>query len=117
VAGEIAARALVARSAVLLAAEALDDVGSAQDADVRAAGAHAAVTIAGAQFIAIESALRAAELVFDVGGGSAANREHALDRHWRNARAIANHNPRDWKLAVGGAYYLAGEEPPTTGLF
>jgi alkylation response protein AidB-like acyl-CoA dehydrogenase len=117
VVGEVAARALVAKSAVLLAAEALENVNSAADADVRAAGAQAAVTIGGAQFIAIESALRAAELVFDVGGGSATNREHALDRHWRNARTIANHNPRDWKLAVGGAYYLTGEEPPTTGLF
>lgn len=116
-AGEIAARALAARSAVLLAAEALEDVGSASDAEVRAAGAHTAVTIAAAQFVAIESAFKAAELLFDVGGGSATNREYAFDRHWRNARTIANHNPRDWKLAVGGAYYLTGEEPPTTGLF
>jgi alkylation response protein AidB-like acyl-CoA dehydrogenase len=117
VVGEIAARALAARSAVLLAAEALEDVSSASDAEVRAAGANAAVTIAAAQFIAIESAFKAAELLFDVGGGSATNREYAFDRHWRNARTIANHNPRDWKLAVGGAYYLTGEEPPTTGLF
>jgi alkylation response protein AidB-like acyl-CoA dehydrogenase len=102
---------------VLLAAEALEDVSSASDAEVRAAGANAAVTIAAAQFIAIESAFKAAELLFDVGGGSATNREYAFDRHWRNARTIANHNPRDWKLAVGGAYYLTGEEPPTTGLF
>jgi alkylation response protein AidB-like acyl-CoA dehydrogenase len=113
VAGEIAARALAARGAVLLAAEALEDARPG----ARAAGARAAVTIAGAQFIAIESALKAAELLFDVGGGSATNREYAFDRHWRNARTIANHNPRDWKLAVGGAYYLTGEEPPTTGLF
>jgi len=113
VAGEIAARALAARAAVLLAAEALEDARPG----ARAAGAQAAVTIAGAQFIAIESALKAAELLFDVGGGSATNREHAFDRHWRNARTIANHNPRDWKLAVSGAYHLTGEDPPTTGLF
>ena len=29
----------------------------------------------------------------------------------------ANHNPRQWKLAVAGAYLLTGEDPPTTGLF
>jgi alkylation response protein AidB-like acyl-CoA dehydrogenase len=125
VAGEIAARAFAARSAVLLAAEALEDVRSASDGKVpaasdgkvQAAGAQAAVTIAATQFIAIESAFKPAELLFDVGGGSVMNREYAFDRHWRNARTIANHNPRDWKLAVAGAYYLTAEEPPTTGLF
>lgn len=52
-----------------------------------------------------------------MGGGSATNREYAFDRRWRNARTVANHNPRDWKAAVVGAHHLAGEEPPTTGLF
>ena len=67
--------------------------------------------------IAIESALRAAELVFDVAGGTVTARELGFDRHWRNARTVANHNPRQWKAAVAGAYHLLGEEPPTTGLF
>jgi alkylation response protein AidB-like acyl-CoA dehydrogenase len=35
----------------------------------------------------------------------------------RAAVPIANHNPRDWKLAKVGAWYLTGEEPPTSGLF
>ncbi len=117
VTGHIAASALAAKSAVLLAAENLDDVRSASDGGARAAGARAAIVIAEAQYVAIESALRSAELIFDVGGGSATNRDYALDRHWRNARTIANHNPREWKLAVAGAYHLTDEEPPTTGLF
>jgi alkylation response protein AidB-like acyl-CoA dehydrogenase len=83
----------------------------------RAVGAEAAVVVAQARYLAVESALAAAELLFDVGGGSATDRSYALDRHWRNARTVANRNPRDWKAAVVGAYYLAGEEPPTTGLF
>jgi alkylation response protein AidB-like acyl-CoA dehydrogenase len=66
--------------------------------------------------IAIESALRAAELHFDVAGGSITDHGLGFDRHWRNARTGANHNPRRWKAAVAGAYHLIGEEPPTTGL-
>ena len=73
--------------------------------------------VAHAGAIAIESALEAAELLFDVGGGSITNRDLGFDRHWRNARTAANHNPRQWKQAIAGAYHLTGEEPPTTGLF
>jgi alkylation response protein AidB-like acyl-CoA dehydrogenase len=55
-----------------------------------------------AQFIAIESALKTAELLFDVGDARATQREHNFDRHWRNARTVANHNPRYYKVAVVG---------------
>ncbi|MCD9586356.1 acyl-CoA dehydrogenase family protein [Streptomyces sp. 8ZJF_21] len=117
VVGQMAARAHAARGSVVLAAEALERVRHTPDDEVRTAGATAAIAVAQAQYIAIESALTAGELLFDVGGGSATDREYAFDRHWRNARTVANHNPRDWKAAVVGAYHLAGEEPPTTGLF
>ncbi|WP_435069683.1 acyl-CoA dehydrogenase family protein [Amycolatopsis thermoflava] len=115
--GEIAARAHAARSAVLLAAEVLEHVRGLSGAQARTAGAEAAVTVAQAGVVAIESALRAAELLFDVAGGSITDRDLGFDRHWRNARVVANHNPRRWKAAVAGAYHLTGEEPPTTGLF
>lgn len=115
--GEIAARAQAARAVVLLAAETLQQVRGLTGTDARAAGAAAAVQVATAGVIAIESALEAAELLFDVGGGSITNRDLGFDRHWRNARTAANHNPRQWKQAVAGAYHLTGAEPPTTGLF
>jgi alkylation response protein AidB-like acyl-CoA dehydrogenase len=115
--GQIAAQAQAARSVVLLAAEAVQGVRGRTGAAARTAGAKAAVTVAQAGMIAIESALRAAELLFDVGGGSITGRDLGFDRHWRNARTVANHNPRQWKAAVAGAYHLAGHEPPTTGLF
>jgi alkylation response protein AidB-like acyl-CoA dehydrogenase len=70
-----------------------------------------------ARAFAAEAALRSGELVFDVGGASATLREHNLDRHWRNARTVANHNPRAYKAGVVGAYRLTGAEPPTSGLF
>ncbi|GHE76733.1 acyl-CoA dehydrogenase [Amycolatopsis deserti] len=117
VVGEIAARAHAARSAVLLAAEVLDRVRGLTGPAARTAGAEAAVTVAQSGVVAIDSALRAAELLFDVAGGSITDRDLGFDRHWRNARVVANHNPRRWKAAVAGAYHLTGEEPPTTGLF
>lgn len=115
--GEIAARAQTARSVVLLAAESLEGVRGLAGPAAREAGAAAAVEVAQAGAIAIESSLAAAQLLFDVGGGSITDRRLGLDRHWRNARTAANHNPRQWKLAVAGAYHLTGEDPPTTGLF
>lgn len=115
--GEIAARAQAARAVVLLGAEALQTVRGLTGDDARRAGAEAAVVVAQAGVVAIESSLRASELLFDVGGGSITNRDLGFDRHWRNARTAANHNPRQWKAAVAGAYHLTGEEPPTSGLF
>lgn len=115
--GQLAAHARAARSAVLLAAEELDAVRGLRGAEARRVGARTSVAVAEAAVIAIDAALSAAPLIFDVGGGTMTNREWGYDRHWRNARVVANHNPRDWKLAVAGAYRLGAAEPPTTGLF
>jgi alkylation response protein AidB-like acyl-CoA dehydrogenase len=115
--GQISAYARAARSAVLIAAEELDGVRGRTGEHARRAGALAAVAVAEAAVVAIDSALAAAPLIFDVGGGTITNREWGFDRHWRNARTIANHNPRDWKLAVVGTYRLGACDPPATGLF
>jgi alkylation response protein AidB-like acyl-CoA dehydrogenase len=113
--GEIAAQAYAAEAAVLRAADAIDDAWAA-DLD-EAALTRASVEVAQAQYFAVQAALKAAERLFDVGGASTADRTHNLDRHWRNARTVANHNPRDWKAAVTGAWYLKDEAPPTSGSF
>jgi alkylation response protein AidB-like acyl-CoA dehydrogenase len=113
--GEISARTYAAEAAALRAADAIDRAWQAALAPELLTTA--AVEVAQAQFFAVEAALKSGELLFDVGGGSATAREHNLDRHWRNARTVANHNPRYWKAAVVGAYRLSGTEPPTTGLF
>ncbi|AVO59161.1 MULTISPECIES: acyl-CoA dehydrogenase family protein [Pseudomonas] len=113
--GDISARAFSAEAVVLRAAESIDRAWAA-DLDPQAVD-RAAVDVAQAQYIAAESALKAAELVFDVGGASTTGRGHNLDRHWRNARTVANHNPRHWKAAAVGAWQLKGTPPPTSGLF
>jgi alkylation response protein AidB-like acyl-CoA dehydrogenase len=113
--GEISARAYTAQAVVLSAADAIDRAW-ASNLDPAAVD-QAAIEVAQAQYIAAESALKAAERVFDVGGASTTGRGHNLDRHWRNARTVANHNPRDWKAAAVGAWQLKGTPPPTSGLF
>ncbi|MFF2083678.1 acyl-CoA dehydrogenase family protein [Nocardia sp. NPDC058176] len=115
VVGRIAAKAHAVRSAVLIAAEELERVCDLPAERQRAAGAAASITIAQTQALAAEQTLEAATLLFDLGPGT--DQAPGFDRHWRNSRTIANHNPRDWKLAKAGAYFLTGEEPPTSGLF
>jgi alkylation response protein AidB-like acyl-CoA dehydrogenase len=120
VVGEISARVAAGRAGVLIAAEELEAAQLHAASHPQAGNGRldaAAVATAQAQVIAAESALRSSELLFDVGGGSATDRRHNFDRHWRNARTVANHNPRTWKLAVVGAYRLTGEPPPASGLF
>jgi alkylation response protein AidB-like acyl-CoA dehydrogenase len=113
--GEISARAVAAEAIVLRAAEAID-AAAAEGAQPHQMTS-ASIEVAQAQFIAAESALRCGELLFEVGGASTTLRTHNLDRHWRNARTVANHNPRAYKASVVGAYRLTGAEPPTSGLF
>ena len=113
--GEISARAFAAEAVVLRAADSIDAAWAAglDEASIT----RAAIDVAQAQYVAAEAALKAAELLFDVGGASTTARQHNLDRHWRNARTVANHNPRHWKAAVVGAYRLKGTQPPHSGLF
>ncbi|MDD2056725.1 acyl-CoA dehydrogenase family protein [Pseudomonas sp. GD03860] len=113
--GDIAARAFAAEAVVLRAAGAIDRAWAA-DLDPALVD-QAAIDVAQAQYIAAESALKAGELLFDVGGASTTGRGHNLDRHWRNARTVANHNPRHWKAAAVGAWHLTDTPPPTSGLF
>jgi alkylation response protein AidB-like acyl-CoA dehydrogenase len=115
--GEIAARAYAAEAAILAAARSIDRAITATDEESHELLTEAALDVAKSQFVAAESALRSGELLFEVGGASTTLKEHNLDRHWRNARTVANHNPRAYKAAVVGASYLTGEEPPTSGLF
>jgi alkylation response protein AidB-like acyl-CoA dehydrogenase len=117
--GRIAADAFAAELVVLGAAEHL-----ARTAQARHGGqavdniAHeAAVAAAKAKIIVDELALRSATALFEVGGASAATRGKNLDRHWRNARTLASHNPASYKAQALGAYELHGTRLPTLGFF
>lgn len=62
-----------------------------------------------AQQIVIGQVLEATTLLFEVGGASATSQERRLDRHWRNARTLASHNPAIQREAVIGNFHLNGE--------
>lgn len=64
-----------------------------------------------AQQIVIEQVLEAATLVFEVGGASATSEALRLDRHWRNARVIASHNPAIQRETAVGNFHLNGTPP------
>jgi alkylation response protein AidB-like acyl-CoA dehydrogenase len=55
--------------------------------------------------------------LLDLGSGSVVTAEKALDRHWRNAKVIAAHNPRLYKERMLGDYLLNGTLPPTGAYF
>lgn len=56
--------------------------------------------------------LDAATRLFEVGGASAVGAGPALDRHWRNVRTIASHNPVAQRTRALGQWALHGTLPP-----
>jgi alkylation response protein AidB-like acyl-CoA dehydrogenase len=112
--GEIASSAFGASAIVLTAAEALDQaVDSAIEGDMDYALSHeASVKAAQAKVIIDNIALQAATRLFEVGGASATRQSANLDRHWRNIRTIASHNPTVYKARAIGDYVVNGNELP-----
>ncbi len=53
----------------------------------------------------------AATHVFGALGASATSQETALDRHWRNARTLASHNPVAYKARILGDYLVNDKSP------
>lgn len=66
----------------------------------------ASISNAQMQVVVAKLALRSAEVLFEVGGGSATSRKYNFDRHWRNIRTVLNHNPLLHKARVVGDFYL-----------
>jgi alkylation response protein AidB-like acyl-CoA dehydrogenase len=64
-----------------------------------------------AQVAVIEAVLDAASRAFDAGGSSAVRNRVHLDRHWRNARTLASHNPVVYKPRVVGDFLVNGAAP------
>ncbi|MHC6225871.1 acyl-CoA dehydrogenase family protein [Pseudomonas sp. X10] len=64
-----------------------------------------------AQQIVLPQVLEASTLLFEVGGASATSTQRRFDRHWRNARTLASHNPAIYREQALGNYYLNGITP------
>ena len=113
--GEIAAATYAAEATTLRVAAAVQDVSiTAQkgEAAIAAANEAAEIEAAAAQVVVSELVLRATTDLFDTLGASGTSRAKALDRHWRNARTVASHNPRLFKSRVVGAHLVNGTAPP-----
>ncbi|KAF1065462.1 acyl-CoA dehydrogenase family protein [Variovorax sp.] len=59
----------------------------------------------------VDAVLQAGTRLFDVGGALALQEDIRLDRHWRNARTLASHNPTIYKGRVVGDHLLNGARP------
>lgn len=119
VVGQIAADAYAAEAVVLAAADALE---AATDSVVDGAPdpelAHEASLQASKAKVVVDGlGVRATSLLFDVGGASATKQSFNLDRHWRNARTLASHNPTVYKAQLVGAYHVNGTPLPGSGYF
>jgi alkylation response protein AidB-like acyl-CoA dehydrogenase len=106
--GRLSSLAYSARTQVLAVAQVLQDVYEAEQ------GGHALeqhyteaeIRAYQAQQIVLEQVLEATTLLFEVGGASATSESHRFDRHWRNARTLASHNPAILRERALGNYYL-----------
>ena len=62
-------------------------------------------------------ALEVIESLAQVASGSTLSTERALDRHWRNVKILASHNPSIYKQQVLGRYEVHGTQPPLSVYF
>lgn len=113
--GEVSADAFAAGAALSAAAKSLDRVVAgritADQAGARSRLVDAEVAVAQAQLAIIDAALRATTAIFDALGASGVSDELALDRHWRNARTLASHNPRVYKARILGDWLINAKDP------
>lgn len=113
--GRLSATTAATRAITLDAARAVDLAARARGADAATIAQRtreAELAVARAQVSVSELALRQATGLFDVLGASATSAARSLDRHWRNARTVASHNPVAFKARIVGDAVVNDTEPP-----
>ncbi len=115
VVGQIESWAWAVEATVQRASESLQlafDTGQqGSEDDITHANILAELEAAKAQTIASELIPRAATELFNALGASDTRVSKALDRHWRNARTVASHNPVIYKTRNVGDWAVNGTEP------
>lgn len=111
--GRLSSLAYAARTQVLAVAQVLQEVHEAEQGGtaVEAHYTEAEIRAFQAQQIVLEQVLEATTLLFEVGGASATSEARRFDRHWRNARTLASHNPAIFRERALGNYYLNDVTP------
>lgn len=115
VVGKLSSLAFSAEELTLAAAARLDAVDEARLAGIPHNELHTAAQLAAfrAQQVVLPTVLDATTLLFEVGGASATAESRRLDRHWRNARTIAAHNPAIYRERLLGDFELNDALPLT----
>ena len=110
--GQIAAGVYAAESIVTAAARDLDAaVDPSLGLDPETAFLRGELGVQKAHVTVPGLVLAAANELFDVTGASSTGRGKGLDRHWRNARTVATHNPAVFKARSVGDYHINGTIP------
>lgn len=116
VVGEISALTYAAEATAIRASfaaqRAYDAHWSGDAAREKQANIEAELESAQGQVVVSDLVLRASSQLFNALGASAASSGKALDRHWRNARTVASHNPLVYKARIIGDWHINGTEPP-----
>jgi alkylation response protein AidB-like acyl-CoA dehydrogenase len=117
--GELHSAAYVAESAVLRAGVTLGAAFESSHAGQpdEARYVEAALQAAKSKVAVDGLALKAATRLFDAGGASAARESARFDRHWRNIRTIASHNPVAYKARAIGEHAVNGTALPRAAFF
>jgi alkylation response protein AidB-like acyl-CoA dehydrogenase len=108
--GVASAKAFAATATISAAAALLEQSWDApQDFEL---SLEATLAASRAKITVVALALDVIDALTQVASGSTLSTERALDRHWRNLKVLASHNPSIYKHQVLGAYELHGTQPP-----
>gem|GEM_PF-62084 len=109
--GEISASAFTVDAVVLAAVAELESVIAAPGLTPAEQYAVCELAADRAQTAVQPIVLSSASKLFDGLGASSTARGCNLDRHWRNARTVATHNPAMYKARIVGDYEVNGAAP------
>lgn len=112
VVGELSALSFAVDASIAAAAAALDRSAQAiasQAADLDDYLIAGSLAVSRTQIAIYPQALKAAETLFEIGGGSTTASRYNFDRHWRNIRTLSTHNPLRQKARAVGDYVVNGE--------
>ncbi|MET4432543.1 MULTISPECIES: acyl-CoA dehydrogenase family protein [unclassified Mycolicibacterium] len=113
--GQVSADVFAADAALSRGSSTLDDIVDARvqarESRVEQLLIDAEVAVSQAQLVIIAAALKSTTEIFDALGASGVSEVNGLDRHWRNARTLASHNPRVYKARILGDWLVNGRTP------
>lgn len=116
VVGQVAARVFAAEATAVQAAHASQRAYEARfggdEQQERDANIAAELDSARGQIAVASLVLQATTELFNALGASGTSESRSLDRHWRNVRTVASHNPIIYKERIVGAWEINRAEPP-----